>query len=119
MIGRAVQRIVEGFGDFKKVFAPGHDVPFEVEVQFLSQGHQPIENLRHSPANSRRVNHLHAAAAQRLRQGAQFLDFTRTQELGVVAQRDACEGQGFAHAFLPSLSISRNSLERELSSVFV
>ena len=42
MIGRAMQRIVEGFGHVEEVLAPAHHVPFDVETQFFRERYQAI-----------------------------------------------------------------------------
>ena len=35
MIGSAVQRVVEGFGDLEEIFAAGHDFPADVDAKFF------------------------------------------------------------------------------------
>src|SRR5260370_4835687 len=119
MVRRPVKRVVKRVGSLKKSLAAAHDLPFDLEVQFLRQGHQAIENFRHAAANGRRIDHLDAPPPQRLCQRAQLLDFTCAKQFGIVIQWNATEGQGLTHAFLLSRSISRSRLELALSSVFV
>ena len=118
-IGRAVQGVVERFRDVKEIFAAGHHVPLEMEIQLFRERYQAIEDFRYAAANGRGIDHLDAVAAQRFRKCAQLFDFARAMEPGVVVQRDARESQRRAHAFLLSRSIRRSSLARALSSVFV
>src|SRR5258708_8271665 len=119
MVRRPVQRVVKRLGYLKKILAAAHDLPFDLEVQLLGQGDKASETFRHAAANGCRIDHLDATPAQRFGQGAQFLDFTCAKQFGIVIQRNATEGQGLTHAFLLSRSISRSSLARALSNVFV
>ena len=115
----AVQGIVEGLGNLKKILAALHHVPFDVDFQLFRERHQPVQNFRDAPANGGGINHLDAAAAQRFRKSAKFLNLAGAKQFGILIQWNPAEGQGLTHAFLPSRSISRSSLARALSKVLV
>src|SRR5258708_20812749 len=116
---RSMQRVVKRVGYRKKTLAAVHYLPMNIQLQFSRQRHQANENLRYAAANGGRIDHLDASPLQRLRQCTQLLDFTCAKQLGIVIQRNTPEGQGFAHAFLLSRSISRSNFARALSKVFV
>ena len=119
VIRRAVQGIVEGLGNLKKILAAHHHVPFDVDFQLFRERHQPVQNFRDAPANGGGINHLDAAAAQRFRKSAKFLNLAGAKQFGILIQWNPAEGQGLTHAFLLSRSISRSSLARALSKVLV
>ena len=110
---------MEGFRNVKEFFRALHHVPANVEIEFFRERHEAVKNFRDAASHRSGVDHLDAAAAQRLGQSAQFLDFARTDHVRVIFQGNAVRRQDFGHTFLLSRSIRRSILARALSSVFV
>src|SRR5580704_1936705 len=74
VIRSAMQRVVKRFRHAVKVVSTGHDVPAHIQLEFLRERQEAVQNLCHTSTDSGRVDHLYAAPSQGLREYAQFVD---------------------------------------------
>ena len=86
-VRRAVQRIVERFGDIEEIAVALHHVPAGIQSQFPHQRQNARQQLRHPAAHRRGIHHIHGGPFQRLRQRPQFVHFRRAQQRHVLIQR--------------------------------
>src|SRR5579872_1698427 len=52
-VGSAVQGVMKSLRHFKKILAPGNNVPPRTKSEFVHERNQAIQNLSHSPTHGR------------------------------------------------------------------
>src|ERR1700674_2641712 len=86
LVGLAMQGVMKRLGDFEEILAARDDVPTRAKSELLDQGNQAIQDLRHSAAHGRRIDHLDRAAGKLCGECAQLLNFGSPQQWYVGVQ---------------------------------
>src|SRR5262249_57626492 len=91
----AVEWVVEGIGDFKKIVASSNDLPLGRYFELVEQRNQPVEYLRHSSSDRSGVHHLYGLSLNSLGQKADFIQFGLPDDgSAIVKPRRRCRRRG-------------------------